>query len=239
MDLNGIRDEVTKLFCEGVAAEEISDDRYRAFAYPKHLKMMRFDTKRYRIPGYGHLFTMFTNTIFGMKLLTCSFMPGEGVSVPYLLIDMMTVGKKRTVFVEYYDCTADRPAMQELKDVAARCAELSDYAEKPAWYVGERTEYSLIKTGKKTEDDVLTAMVRDSVATYRRAVTAAARKEDTEAGTEGTSAAASSCAEQNRRGLLAFRERMVKEGNPSSSVMNRVFGPEGAEEFFRECVMPM
>ena len=228
MDLKTIQSEVTEAFLDGFRYEKAERDAYSEFAYPKHWKMMRFNTERYRIPGYGHFFTMFTDTIFGMKLLTCSFMPGESVSVPYLLIDMMTVGKKRTVFVEYYDCTADHPEQPELSRVAERYAALANYAEKPAWYVGERTDYSLIKSGRKADDETLTAMIRDSVAAYRAAVDAACGG-DTD----------SSLAEQNRSGLLAFRERMVTEGNPSSSVMNRVFGQEGAKDFFTQCVMPL
>ena len=228
MDLKTIQREVTEAFLDGFRFEKAERDAYSEFAYPRHWKMMRFNTERYRVPGYGHFFTMLTDTIFGMKLLTCSFMPGEGVSVPYLLIDMMTVGKKRTVFVEYYDCTADHPELPELSRVAERYAMLANYAEKPAWYIGERTDDSLIKAGRKADDETLTAMIRDSVAAYRAAVDAACGG-DTD----------SSLAEQNRSGLLAFRERMVTEGNPSSSVMNRVFGQEGAKDFFTQCVMPL
>ena len=228
MNLKTIRSEITDAFLDGFRFEKAERDVYSEFAYPKHWKMMRFNTERYRIPGYGNFFTMLTDTIFGMKLLTCSFMPGEGISVPYLLIDMMTVGKKRTVFVEYYDCTADHPDLPELSRVAERYATLANYAEKPAWYIGERTEYSLITAGRKADDETLTAMIRDSVAAYRAAVDAACSG-DTD----------SSLAEQNRSGLLAFRERMVTEGNPSSSVMNRVFGQEGAKDFFTQCVMPL
>ena len=236
MNLRTIRGEVTETFLDGFRCEKAERDAYSEFAYPKHWKMMRFDTERYRIPGYGHFFTMFTDTIFGMKLLTCSFMPGEGASVPYLLIDMMTVGKKRTVFVEYYDCTADHPAMPGLTQIAERYASLADYAEKPAWYVGERTDDSLIKSGRKADDDMLTAMVRDSVAAYRSAVDTACAAAGSAAVGAAVSAAvgasggvdnrdsAVSLAEQNRRGLIALRERMITEGNPSSSVMNRVFG---------------
>ena len=34
-------------------------------------------------------------------------------------------------------------------------------------------------------------------------------------------------------------DRMINEGNPSSSVLEKVFGKEGAADFFRSCVMPM
>ena len=64
---------------------------------------MTFKTRLLRVRGFGHLTTMRTDTVFGMKLLTCSFMPSEGKKVPYLLIDIMLMGKKRMIFVEYYD----------------------------------------------------------------------------------------------------------------------------------------
>ena len=43
--------------------------------------------------------------------------------------------------------------------------------------------------------------------------------------------------EKNLPGLAAFRSRMIEEGNPSSAVLEKVFGKEGAEEFFVNCVM--
>ena len=42
----------------------------------------------------------------------------------------------------------------------------------------------------------------------------------------------------NLDGLLAFRTRMINEGNPSSATLKKVFGEKGAEEFFVRCVMP-
>ena len=66
-----------------------------------------------------------------MSLLTASFMPGEGVGVPYCLIDIMCVGKKRTVFVEYYDCIMQKPDRPRLERVRGRYDDLSEYREKP------------------------------------------------------------------------------------------------------------
>lgn len=43
----------------------------------------------------------------------------------------------------------------------------------------------------------------------------------------------------NLKGLSSFRDRMISEVNPSSSVLEKVFGKDGAADFFRSCVMPM
>lgn len=45
--------------------------------------------------------------------------------------------------------------------------------------------------------------------------------------------------ELNLKGLQAFQERMVSEGNPSSGTMNKVLGEKGQEKFFREYDMPI
>ena len=221
MNLDNIQKRMTSAFLERKQYTRAEKDGWTDFAYPKLIRLMRFHTERYRVEGFGHFMTMHTKTAFGMELLTASFTPGEGVSVPYCLIDIMTVGKKRTVFVEYYDCTAEKKEMPKLAETAAKYADLADYAEKPKWYVGERTPYSLIKCGTASDENLLEEMIFASVDAYRAEVS--------EAGTDAG----------NTDGLKLFRDRMINEGNPSSSVLEKVFGKEGAAEFFRQCVMPI
>ena len=165
--------------------------------------------------------TMHTKTVFGMELLTASFMPGASVSVPYLLIDIMSVGKKLIAFVEYYDCRAEKMPPKSLEKVRDTFAGLEEYKEKPAWYLQERAPYSLIKHGKKADRDNLLRMVRASVEAYAK------------------EAADASVDASNLSGLEAFRERMIHEGNPSSATLEKVFGKDGARDFFIKCVMPM
>ncbi|KAG4091242.1 hypothetical protein H8356DRAFT_1708810 [Neocallimastix lanati (nom. inval.)] len=124
---------------------------------------MKFNTKRYKIPGFGHFMTMHTKKLFNMELLTTSFMPGEGVSIPYLLIDIMTFGKKRTIFIEYYDCTANHPSMKNLEAVKDLYNDIPEYQEKPNWYVKERASYSLIQ-----EDENLSDMIVNSIKAYNK-----------------------------------------------------------------------
>ena len=219
MDLGLIREQITAAFLEGNDYERAEHDGYTDFKYPKLIPFMKFHVERYRVPGYGHLMTMHTKTAFGMELLTSSFMPGEK-SVPYCLIDLMTVGKKRTVFVEYYECGAKGMSMPHLDEVHGKYSHLTEYEEKPKWYVGERAPYSLIKCGGNYEERVLTDMVMSSVSAYRAQVQEAAGVTDT-------------------AGIREFRERMINEGNPSSSVLEKVFGKEGAKDFFLKCVMPL
>jgi len=215
MDLLSVRDQMTSAFLEGRDHVQIPVDEYTDFRYPKILPMMRFHVDRYKVPGFGSFMTMHTKTSFGMQLLTASFMGGSSGLTPYCLIDIMTVGKKRTVFVEYYECGSSS-SVPALSSVHSTYSHLPEYTEKPHWYVGERAPYSLIKCGTAADDAVLTSMVLDSVRAYRSC--------------SGVS---------NLHGLTAFRERMINEGNPSSSVLEKVFGKEGARDFFVKCVMPI
>ena len=113
------------------------------------------------------------------------------------------------------------PFGMELVKVRDSYNKLNEYKEKPHWYVGERAPYSLIKCGSCSDDFVLHDMIIDSVKAYKREIEKAEKKGD------------------NQTGLSAFRDRMINEGNPSSSVLEKVFGKEGAADFFRSCVMPM
>ena len=208
------------LFMSGTEHYTIPEDGYSRFSYPKVIKMMKFDVTRHRISGFGSMMTMRTDTIFGMQLLTMSFMPFEGNSVPYLLIDIMKMRKKRLIFVEYYDCTASAAKQELLEKVCAKYADIPDHTEKPAWYIGERTDYSLIKSLAPDSSVSLSAIAADSIRAYKKSAFSADRSE------------------ANIPGLLTFRDRMINEGNPSSDILKKVFGEEGAADFFRECVMP-
>ena len=219
-EMRRIRHIITRIFTDGTNAEKLPVNRYSRFSYPKLIPFMKFEMQQYRVPGFGKMMTLITDTPFGMQLLTCSFMPYEGGDVPYLLIDIMTVGKKRTIFVEYYDCTAEKRAQPKLAAVHGKYAHLSEYNEKPAWYVGERADYSLIKSLSSDEDISLAKIAADSVRAYRKAALSAERHTE------------------NLDGLLKFRRRMINEGNPSSAVLKKVFGEKGAEKFFVTCVMP-
>lgn len=201
---------------------EIPAGPYAVMRYPKVLPMMRFRVKRYAVDGFGHLMVMQTRAMGGlMQLVTASFMPNSGVNVPYLLIDMMAMGKKRTVFVEYYDTTALGVHPEALYALHDRYADVADYAEKPHWYVDERKRFSLIKGGTAADESRLTQMAAESVAAYIDEAAQADRDP------------------QNLRGLAAFADRMVREGNPSTGILEKVLGREGAERFFREAVMPL
>ncbi len=221
MDISQLENEIIDIFLLGKEYEQITSELYKRFSYPKFPKLMKFETRHFKVKGYGYLFSMRTKGPFGMELLTLSFTPSEGGNVPFLLIDIMIVGKKRTVFVEYYDCTASGDSEHvALEEIKKKYDHLTEYAEKPHWYVGERTPYSLIKCGTNADEAELKDMITASVSGY---------------------AAECSTAElepaKNLPGLAAFRRRMIEEGNPSSAVLEKVFGKEGAEEFFVNCVM--
>ena len=219
-ELQKIRDGITKLFTSGTDCEKVELGEYGDFSYPKMIKLMKFEVRQHRVNGFGKLMTMLTDTPFGMQLLTCSFMPFEGNSVPYLLIDIMIMKKKKTVFVEYYDCTNEKREQPFMREVFEKYSDVPDYDEKPAWYVGERTGYSLIKALAPDSDRLALARIAgDSVRAYKKSALSAPKEEDI-------------------AGLLNFRRRMIEEGNPSSAVLKKVFGEKGYVDFFNTCVMP-
>lgn len=212
--------ELTDIFASKNELRALDAGAYAKMRYPKLIPMMRFWVKRFAAAEFGNVFSMYTKAMGGMmQLCTIVFTPNRGADVPLLLIDIMAFGKKRAAFVEYYDCTKNRPPRAELTAVKKKYASLADYPEKPAWYIGERTDFSLIKGG--ADEDALCAMLRDSLNAYA-----------------DVCAAANVRRAENIEGLGAFIERMVKEGNPSSATLKRVLGDRGAEDFFRFAIMP-
>ena len=190
---------------------------YSRMQYPKFLPLMNFYVDRYEDKGKLHLMIMHTKTKMGMELLTMSFMP-QGITVPYLLIDAMTMKKTRCVFVEYYGCGREDFPDERLKEVHERYGRLPDYAEKENWYISERRPYSLIKTG---EEEELLQMSADSVKAYLDCLAQAPFDPDYE------------------KQLAAFRDRMIIEGNPSSKTLEMLLKKDGAVRFMKDVVMPI
>ena len=219
--LKKLDEALTGSLLENFHLQEISAEPYAAMRWPRFPALMRFEVKRYRAAELGHLMIMRTRAMGMMELLTASFMPAPEQSLPFLLLDMMAAGKKRTVFVEYYDCTADGVCLPAMKEMQERFRDLPDYSEKPAWYCAERMEGSLIKGAQQEQEERLAQMITESLRAYAEAAKSAGQ------------------APGNRAGLERFVQRMIEEGNPSSSVMEKVLGKEGAERFFRTVVMPL
>ena len=194
------------------------EDMYSRMKYPRILPLMRFTVDQYDIAGFGHIMLMHTTTKMGMELITMSLMPSESVNLPYLLIDAMSMKKKRCVFAEYYGCGQDGLNDRLLKDVFEKHKHLPDYDEKDNWYVKERMPYSLIKTG--TEDE-LVLMALDTVTSYLASVRS------------------SSVIPEYKDKLKAFRERMIVDGNPSSKTLNMLLKEDGSRKFMENVIMPL
>ena len=200
-----------------VSAIKADDSRYAHMKYPKIISLMDFYVDQYQIEDFGHLMVMHTITKMGMELLTMSFMP-DGVTLPYLLIDAMEMKKKRCVFVEYYGCGHESLVDEKMNKVYEHYKNLPDYDEKPNWYISERRPYSLIKSG---EEEELIVMTRDSIRVYLSSI----REAKYDSG--------------YKEKLKAFRQRMIKEGNPSSRTLEMLLKKDGAVRFMEEAVMPL
>ena len=196
----------------------LPEDSYTNMKYPKLLPLMRFRVDRYKVSGFGYVMLMHTTTKMGMELITMSFMPSECITLPYLLVDAMSMKKKRCVFVEYYGCGMEELADDALKDVYDDYRDLPDYDEKDNWYIKERLPYSLIKTG---ESDQLINMASDSIKAYLGSVSGA------------------KLIPEYKDKLKAFRERMIVEGNPSSKTLNMLLKEDGARTFMENVIMPL
>lgn len=195
---------------------------YATMKYPKLLPMMKFTTKRYRVAGFGSVMVMSTKAMGGlMKLLTVSFTPFEGADMPFLLIDCMSMKKKKLAYVEYYDCTSKALDFENLNALCEKYRNVPDYDEKPAWYVKERMKCSLIKGGSNVNEDDLLSIVKESFSLYMNLTQGITR------------------ADKNIEGLKKFQNRMLTEGNPSEGTMSKVLGKEGQEVFFKSYVMPL
>lgn len=216
MIFEDLGNEIKGIF-NNLEKEDIKD--YALLKYPHHLSMMKMKVEKYNLNSFGSIMIMNTNMMNIMKLTTISFTPYSGINAPFLLVDTMSMGKKRLAFVEFYNTTNEKYSnIEELKN---KYKDITEYKEKDAWYINERMEGSLIKCGTKNEEDKLISMIIDSIKEYKNAIDN------------------NSYNESNIEKLDNFRTRMIKEGNPSSKTLNKVLGEEKAIDFFKKIIMPI
>ena len=215
--ISTIRQKAVSLISDSNAVL-LPEDCYTNMRYPKILPLMRFKVDQYSVPSFGHVMIMHTTTKMGMELVTMSFMPNECIDLPYLLIDAMSMKKKRCVFVEYYGCGLGSFSDETLKYVYDKYCSLPDYDEKENWYIKERMPYSLIKTG---DSESLIRMASDSIEAYLGSI------------------AKTKVIPEYHDKLKAFRERMIVEGNPSSKTLEMLLKKDGARTFMETVIMPL
>lgn len=219
--INDLYNTVTEKLKE-LPFEDRTKDMYASMKYPRFFPLMRFQTNAYYIKGFGSVMLMRTNAMNGMmKLLTVSFTPSEGLNIPYLLIDCMEMKNKRLAYIEYYDCTEKSLKFETLSKIKEKYGSIPNYEEKPAWYIQERMDGSMIKGGKGVEASKLSAMVSESIGEYFRLAQKADKDSD------------------NLIGLKKMQTRLLEEGNPSSGTMTKVLGKAEYVEFFKNYVMPV
>ncbi|BBF43487.1 hypothetical protein lbkm_2175 [Lachnospiraceae bacterium KM106-2] len=221
-DTQALASEVVEILTKEAKIQSISVGNYEKIHYPKYLPFFRFIVKKFGVKDFGNLMIMQTKAMGGMRLLTMSFTPNLGTDIPYLLIDCMSVGKKRAVFIEYYDHTEKKQVPISLLKIARQYEYLPDYKETSAWYVSLRTKYSLIKGNTREEEPELIKMLLKTVKAYGK-----------------LSQNVSGDISENLNKLQTFRKRMIKEGNPSSKILTRVLGEKGAKSFYCNIIMPI
>lgn len=225
-DLDTLTKEAKEVFGAEFPLEEETPKQYVHMKYPSWLPLMRFETHQYRAEGFGTMSTFLTTGMGGrMKLATMVFTPSKGVQVPLLLLDCMVMPKREMAvcFVEFYDCTEHGAGEDEaFVKLYETYREYPSYPEQPAWYIKERTPYSLIKSDSlEQKGEGVRGMVEDAVRAYTSVASRAPKREG------------------EARKLLAFQQRMVTEGNPSSSILEKVLGKNGAADFFKSVIMPV
>lgn len=216
--------KIGELVCSRLQGEEDTAPDFANLEYPTWLPMMKFEIHQYKVQSFGQVMTMDTKMMGGiMKLSTIVFTPNSGVNMPFLLIDtMQMIGGKNLAYVEYYDMTNGAAVLPQSENYKERFADIPDYEETPAWYVSERTPYSLIKGGKGVDKEELDQMVLYCIDCYLEAFNSAEVNPE------------------NVARLKEFQSKMIELGNPSTNTMTKVLGSrEAADYFFEKIVMPV
>lgn len=199
---------------------KIDIKEYSFLKYPSFIPLLKMNVDLYSVNDFGYIMIMKTRMSKLMSLVTISFTPKEGKNVPFLLIDTMSMGKKRLAYVEFYN-TSTKDSFSSLEELNEKYKSILDHKEKDAWYVNERMSGSLIKEGTSKNEFDLKMMIIDALNRYKEVINNASI--DLESITN----------------LKKFQEKMITLGNPSSSTLNKILGNEEAINFFKNIIMPI
>lgn len=193
---------------------------YSFLKYPSFIPLLKMNVNLYEVNDFGYIMIMKTRMTKLMSLVTISFTPKEGKNVPFLLVDTMSMGKKRLAYVEFYN-TSTRDDFPSLSSLSEKYVNILDHKEKDAWYVNKRMEGSLIKEGSSKNEYDLKMMIIDALNRYKEVIDNA------------------SIDVESIANLKKFQEKMISLGNPSSSTLNKILGKEEAINFFENIIMPI
>ncbi len=199
---------------------KIDIKEYSFLKYPSFIPLLKMNINLYSVDDFGYIMIMKTRMSKLMSLVTISFTPKGGINVPFLLIDTMSMGKKRLAYVEFYNTSTidDFPLLSSLSE---KYVNILDHKEKDAWYVNERMSCSLIKEGTSKNEYDLKMMIIDALNRYKEVINNA------------------SIDLESIINLKKFQEKMITLGNPSSPVLNKILGKEEAINFFKNIIMPI
>ncbi|MDO4493732.1 MAG: hypothetical protein Q4C53_07615 [Clostridia bacterium] len=215
-----LKEMLLKKAGEAFHVEQRSVGNCKSLKWPALLPMIRYETETYRMEGFGALTVMEGKIIGAIRTMTCMLTPFEGAAVPAVMLDVMEVKEKSTVFIEYFDKTAQGAEMSAFEELSEKYADVETYPDSPVWYNAERAACSLIKISPAQQVGKLVDMTKDFLDNYFPMAQSAEKSAE------------------NIPGLTAFSEKMAEGGTAAMEVMKKRFGTDGAKEFYRTVFVP-
>lgn len=194
--------------------------KYAAVKWPALIPLVRYETEYSRLDGFGAR-TLLNGKIFGgIRSLSCTLTPFEGASIPLVLIDVMEVQEKCTVFIEYFDKTAQGADMSVFEKLKGKYSDLEDYPASPTWYSAEQSNCSLIKIAPSQSVKRLVEMVADLLKAYLELAEKSEKSAD------------------NIKGIVEFSEKMGEQGTSAMEVLKKRLGAENTKEYYCTVFIP-
>lgn len=208
-------------------------DDFKRFNYPKLIHIIKFNAYQYDAVDFANIAVLEACSSFaGMSILTVVFTPRVGQDIPFVIVDYVKSKNNLTVFIEFYDdhmfSISKKNLFEErLAQKVEKYKFIDDYKENPAWYTKRRCIYSPLKSGDISKKKDMEQMIEDYLGEYFKFVRLIKKESEISGG-----------ASKNVKNeeLQEFIEMLIKEGNPSSKIINKALGKEKSDLFYRNVV---
>ena len=183
--------------------------------------LLKFDIRQFEVNEFGNICIM-KYDIGIMKMLTVVLTP-KLKDLPLLSLDLMIIGGKRKIYIEFYDLTDNMDDeytkwLEKYKAIIGRYENIPSFSPSDNWYANLLSAKTY-KEFKKDSDEEVMKLYEEILREYIAQI-----KDYPLMDSEVKTA--------KLKRIKEYSDRLIDEGGPATNVFKKKIGPDKTRDFF-------